>query len=412
MDERKPLVLMRGMIAIPVGNLQEQLAFKGFPLGEVDNVFGIRTELAVKQFQASVGLPETGIVDAQTWRLLFDGLPLPDEVFCPDDSLRYDNTVDYRGYSDRSSAGRMCISADKDKSTNGGSELALSASSKSRQGPSIHVSLSQRRLTLLQSERESAQYPVAIGKPATPTPVGNWSILNKALNPGGVFGTRWMGFTRQGHGIHGTNQPQSIGHAVSNGCIRMYTPDVESLFTQVSVGTPVVIDAGVPFPTPAPGTYIVRSGDTLYLIARRFGTTVEAIRRTNNLTTDIISVGQVLFLPGPTGAPPIIGTDYVVQPGDTLFLIARRFGTTVQAIMSANNLTSTNIYVGQRLRIPGGPRTAAQMRAQSGASEYVVQPGDTLHSISAAFGIPVEAIIAANTMISSDIYPGQLLRMP
>jgi LysM repeat protein len=192
----------------------------------------------------------------------------------------------------------------------------------------------------------------------------------------------------------------------------MYTPDVEALFTQVSVGTPVVIDAGVPFPTPAPGTYIVRSGDTLYLIARRFGTTVEAIRRTNNLTTDIISVGQVLFLPGPTGAPPIIGTDYVVQPGDTLFLIARRFGTTVQAIMSANNLTSTNIYVGQRLRIPGGPRTAAQMRAQSGASEYVVQPGDTLHSISAAFGIPVEAIIAANTMISSDIYPGQLLRMP
>ncbi len=68
---------MRGMVAIPVGNLQEQLAFKGFPLGEVDNIFGIRTELAVKQFQASVGLPETGIVDAQTWRLLFDGIPLP-----------------------------------------------------------------------------------------------------------------------------------------------------------------------------------------------------------------------------------------------------------------------------------------------------------------------------------------------
>ena len=66
MPECRPLVLMRGMTVVPVGNVQEQLAFKGFPLGEVDNVFGIRTELAVRQFQASVGLPETGIVDAET----------------------------------------------------------------------------------------------------------------------------------------------------------------------------------------------------------------------------------------------------------------------------------------------------------------------------------------------------------
>ena len=62
---------------VPVGNVQEQLAFRGFPLGEVDNIFGLRTELAVRQFQASVGLPETGIVDAETWRLLFDGLRCP-----------------------------------------------------------------------------------------------------------------------------------------------------------------------------------------------------------------------------------------------------------------------------------------------------------------------------------------------
>ena len=60
---------------IPVGNVQEQLHYRGFPLGEVDNIFGIRTELAVRQFQASVGLPETGIVDAATWRLLFGGTP-------------------------------------------------------------------------------------------------------------------------------------------------------------------------------------------------------------------------------------------------------------------------------------------------------------------------------------------------
>lgn len=411
MAERKPLVLMRGMIAIPVGNLQEQLALKGFPLGEVDNIFGIRTELAVKQFQASVGLPETGIVDPQTWRLLFDGIPLPADACFPDDPPQSGNIAEYRGDLYPPPFDGMPITGEGSTSTSP-VESEVSTSPQSRQGPSIRISLSQRRLTLLQGGRETAQYPVAIGKPATPTPVGYWSILNKALNPGGVFGTRWMGFTRRGHGIHGTNQPQSIGHAVSNGCVRMYTPDVETLFAQVGVGAPVVIEAGVPAPAAAPGTYLVKSGDTLYLISRRYGTTVEAIKRINNLTTDMISVGQVLFLPGPTGAPPVTGTDYVVQPGDTLFLISRRFGTTVQAIMSANNLTTTTIYVGQRLRIPGGPRTVAQMEAQGGTSEYIVQPADTLRSIAAAFGVPIEAIVAVNTLISSDIYPGQLLRIP
>jgi len=411
LSERKPLVLMRGMVAIPVGNLQEQLAFKGFPLGEVDNIFGIRTELAVKQFQASVGLPETGIVDAQTWRLLFDGIPLPADACFPDDPPQSDDILEHRGDLYPPPVDGMPI-AEAEGTFESSPESAVPASSQSRQGLSIRISLAQRRLTLLRAGRETAQYPVAIGKPATPTPSGNWSILNKALNPGGVFGTRWMGFTRRGHGIHGTNQPQSIGHAVSNGCVRMYTPDVESLFAQVSVGTPVLIEAGVTVPAAAPGTYVVKSGDTLYLIARRFGTTVDAIKRINNLTTDMISVGQVLFLPGAAGAPPVIGTDYVVQPGDTLFLISRRFGTTVQAIMSANNLTTTTIYVGQRLRIPGGARATAQRQTQSARSEYIVQPGDTLRSISAAFGVPVEAVIAVNTLISSDIYPGQLLRLP
>ncbi len=380
MPECRPLVLMRGMTVVPVGNVQEQLAFRGFPLGEVDNVFGIRTELAVRQFQASVGLPETGIVDAETWRLLFDGLPLPGDACFPDDPP----------------------------------DMATAQATQSRQPLSIQISLGQRRLALLRGGVEAAHYPVAVGKPATPTPAGSWNVLNKAFNPGGVFGTRWMAFTRRGHGIHGTNQPQSIGHAVSNGCVRMYNADVESLFEQVQVGVPVLITAGVSAPAPAPGTYVVRAGDTLFLIARRFGTTVDAIRRASGLTTDVITVGQVLVIPGAVARPTTTGTDYIVQPGDTLFLIARRYGTTVQALMSANNLTSTTIYVGQRLRIPGGPRGGASTTStgQAGSGEYVVQHGDTLTGIASAFGTTPEALVGLNQLLSSDIYPGQSLRIP
>jgi LysM repeat protein len=395
LPECRPLVLMRGMTVVPVGNVQEQLAFRGFPLGEVDNVFGIRTELAVRQFQASVGLPETGIVDAETWRLLFDGLPLPGDACFPDDPPDM-ATADPLGLA----------SPDADVSSR--------QATQSRQPLSIQISLAQRRLALLRGGVEAAHYPVAVGKPATPTPTGSWTVLNKAFNPGGVFGTRWMAFTRRGHGMHGTNQPQSIGHAVSNGCVRMYNADVEALFEQVQVGVPVLITAGVPAPAPAPGTYVVRAGDTLFLIARRFGTTVDAIRRANNLTTDVITVGQVLAIPGAVARPTTTGTDYIVQPGDTLFLIARRYGTTVQALMSANNLTSTNIYVGQRLRIPGGPRggISATSTGQAGSGEYVVQTGDTLTGIASAFGATPEALVGLNQLLSSDIYPGQSLRIP
>ena len=395
MPECRPLVLMRGMTVVPVGNVQEQLMFKGFPLGEVDNVFGLRTELAVRQFQASVGIPETGIVDAETWRLLFDGLPLPGDACFPDDPPNA-ATADLPGPADS------------------GADVSVRQATQSRQPLSIQIGLAQRRLVLLRGGVEAAHYPVAVGKPATPTPTGSWTVLNKAFNPGGVFGTRWMAFTRRGHGMHGTNQPQSIGHAVSNGCVRMYNADVEALFDQVQVGVPVLITAGVTAPAPVPGTYVVRAGDTLFLIARRFGTTVDAIRRANSLTTDVISVGQVLAIPGAVARPATTGTDYIVQPGDTLFLIARRYGTTVQALMSANNLTSTNIYVGQRLRIPGGPRggASATSTGQAGSGEYVVQTGDTLSGIASAFGATPEALVGLNQLLSGDIYPGQSLRIP
>jgi lipoprotein-anchoring transpeptidase ErfK/SrfK len=84
-------------------------------------------------------------------------------------------------------------------------------------------------------------YPIAIGKPATPTPKGNFKIINKAINPGGPFGARWLGLNKKGYGIHGTNNPSSIGKSISNGCIRTYNNNIIELANLVPIGTPVTI---------------------------------------------------------------------------------------------------------------------------------------------------------------------------
>jgi spore germination protein len=93
-------------------------------------------------------------------------------------------------------------------------------------------------------------------------------------------------------------------------------------------------------------TYIVQRGDTIYRIARRFGITEEALRKANNLASSVTYIGQVLTIPV---SVPLI---FVVQPGDSLYSIALRFNTTIEAIMILNGLTSTSLQVGQRLRIP------------------------------------------------------------
>ena len=117
------------------------------------------------------------------------------------------------------------------------------------------------------------------------------------------------------------------------------------------------IGQNVPAPDPDPGpdagggffNYTVRSGDTLWLLANRFGTTVDAIKRMNGLTSDNLRIGQVLRIPSeqPSGY-----FNYTVRSGDTLWLLANRFGTTVDAIRRFNGLPNDNLQIGQVLRIP------------------------------------------------------------
>lgn len=105
----------------------------------------------------------------------------------------------------------------------------------------IIVSKSSRILTLMRNGIVQKTYPVAIGKMLTATPTGNFVIVNREPNPGGPFGVMWLSLSKAGYGIHGTNNPSSIGKAVSNGCIRMYNSDVLELAQAVPNGTAVTI---------------------------------------------------------------------------------------------------------------------------------------------------------------------------
>ncbi|GAW91649.1 L,D-transpeptidase family protein [Calderihabitans maritimus] len=165
------------------------------------------------------------------------------------------------------------------------------------------VNLAQRRLYFCRHGQLVKSYPVAIGKPQTPTPTGKYTITRKIINPGGILGTRWLELSIPNgpYGIHGTPHPWTIGTAASNGCIRMYNKDIEELFPLVKIGTPVTIITGKERPVDSTSSayfnYTVRPGDSLWKIARKFNLRVEELRAANSLTHDLIYPGQILRIP-------------------------------------------------------------------------------------------------------------------
>lgn len=106
---------------------------------------------------------------------------------------------------------------------------------------SIHISISAKRLILRSNGQVIKEYPIAVGAMVTATPVGDFVIVNREPNPGGPFGVMWLSLSKLHYGIHGTNNPASIGNAVSHGCIRMYNYDVLELASIVPNGTKVYI---------------------------------------------------------------------------------------------------------------------------------------------------------------------------
>jgi L,D-transpeptidase ErfK/SrfK len=105
----------------------------------------------------------------------------------------------------------------------------------------ITINLSSRILTLFKDGLLIKEYPIAIGRILHQTPPGQFVIVNREPNPGGPFGAMWLTLSKKHYGIHGTNNPTSIGKAVSRGCVRMYNKDVLELSSIVPNGTAVTI---------------------------------------------------------------------------------------------------------------------------------------------------------------------------
>ena len=151
--------------------------------------------------------------------------------------------------------------------------------------------------------------------------------------------------------------------------------------------------------------YVVRPGDTLWLLARRYNTTVDAIKRLNGLTGDNLSIGQILRIPT-ADSPDGSYFEYIVRSGDTLWLLAQRYQTTVDAIKRLNGLTGDNLSIGQVLRIPTPDSPGGSY------FEYTVRPGDTLWLLAQRYGTTVSALKSLNNLTSDILNIGQVLRIP
>jgi len=169
------------------------------------------------------------------------------------------------------------------------------------------------------------------------------------------------------------------------------------------VATPVWAQAAV--------VHTVQPGENLYRIALRYGTTVRAIAAANHISNpNLIYVGQRLVIPTGGSTPPPGSCIYVVRRGDTLYSIARHFGVSLATLARVNHIANPSlIYVGQRLTIPGcGPVPPAPV-----GFWYTVRAGDTLYSIASRFGVSVWSIVAANHIANPNIiYVGQRLFIP
>lgn len=178
----------------------------------------------------------------------------------------------------------------------------------------------------------------------------------------------------------------------------------------LTVGTVLIIDDkkkissieecyGLDFDVPLSSTYVVQSGDSLYSIAKKFGTTADKIKQLNNLNNNILSVGQEIVIPSVALSEVTI---YKVQSGDNLYDLAKKFGTSVSELKDLNNLKSDSLSINQELKVPA---------VNIGETTYTVKSGDSLYSIAKKINTNVDSLKKKNGLGSTMLSIGQVLKI-
>ncbi|KAB2954129.1 L,D-transpeptidase family protein [Heliorestis acidaminivorans] len=259
-----------------VEELQERLQELGYYEGPAHGIYDSETVEAVKRLQSSKGVEVDGYVSAETWPLMESPM-----------------------------------------------EVSQSAGSRPVTPPppgkiSIRADIQQHTLSILSDGEVYMVYPISTGKAKTPSPIGDWKIIEKQKGWGGGFGGYWLGFNVPWglYGIHGTNKPWSIGHSQSQGCFRMFNDDVGEIYSWIPVGTIVEVIDNRTFKLTKNQYRIGQAGQDIVFIQRklkekgydigisdgRFGPAVERavkdLQEKNNLKADGLVNEDILKLLG------------------------------------------------------------------------------------------------------------------
>lgn len=162
-------------------------------------------------------------------------------------------------------------------------------------------------------------------------------------------------------------------------------------------------------PQPGESVYTVQKGDSLYSIARKFNTTVDELKRVNNLTTNSLNVGQILKLPTEIETENYI--TYTVKAGDNLYSIARTYNIPLTNLIEFNNLTSTSLSIGQQILIPV-QEEIIEITEPTEYIEHTVRSGESLYSIGKKYGYTANELMQYNNLTSTLLSIGQILRIP
>ena len=296
--------------------LQDKLRLLGYYFLSITSNFDKNTENSVKLFQEKNNLPITGIVDDKTWELLYNQTSLPTPKIVNNNVLKLGDT---------------------------GNE----------------VKILQEKLTIL------TYYLFEINSlfdKNTEIAVKQFQ-LNNFLTADGIVGNNTL------------NRINMLYEPLSK-CDEFTLPENT-------------------------GTYIVQKGDTLYSISKKFNTTVDELKSLNNLTSNLLNLGDILNIVKST-VPEI--TSYSVIKGDTLYSIAKKFNTTVNNIKNFNNLTSDILSIGQILNLTANSTPSV--------NTYIVKKGDTLYSIAKKLDTTVELLKKLNNLTSSTLSINQSLLLP